>query len=448
MEVRKNTLAKLTVCDVNNKGYGVARLEDDGRVVFVSNAVTGETVEAKIIKVASDYLVARVEKRLNDSPHRLASDCPAFPACGGCVTRHITYAHELSLKTEYVKNAFRKARLTLTVANCEGGKETGYRNKTECPLTKDYAVGFFAPKSHDVISCVGCKHESPLLAPVAKTVTAWLKKERIPLYDEAVGKGLLRHLYLRIAEGTGEVMVTLVINGKSMKKARAFADEVMAEHPEVVSVMLNHNEEKTNVILGRDFTLVGGRDYIEDTLCGMRFRLAPPSFYQVNRDMAERLYRKALTLAELQKEDTLADLFCGVGTIGLFMLKESGAKALLGVEIVPEAVENAKVNAALNGIDNAVFICGDANSEELNTADVIVVDPPRKGCGEALLKRIAEIAPRRLVYISCNPDTLARDVAILQGLGYEAGVVYPFDLFPRTGHVESVVCLTRSDKAT
>lgn len=447
MEIRKNQIIELAVHDVNNKGFGVARLDKNGKVVFVANAVTGERIKAKIIKVASDYLVARVEERLSDSPHRCAPDCEAFSSCGGCVYRHITYEHELALKTDYVKNAFRKARVELEVAPCEGGTPYGYRNKVECPLTEDYKAGFFSSRSHRVVSAKGCRLENAALTPVIATVTGWLKAHGISLYNEESGKGLLRHIYLRVGEVSGEIMVALVINGKSLPDGEDFADTVMKTNQNVVSVVLNHNEEHTNVILGKSVTVLRGKDHIEDSLCGLKFRLAPLSFYQVNGKMAERLYQKALSLAELSKTDTLADLFCGVGTIGLFMLKESGAKELLGIEIVPEAIENAKVNAKLNGIENATFICGDANREELYAADVVVVDPPRKGCGEELLKQIAKIAPRRLVYISCNPDTLARDVAILKTLGYEAGTVYPFDLFPRTGHVESVVCLLR-DKAT
>ena len=442
MTVKKNQTVRLTITDVNNKGFGVARLDGDGRVVFVANAVTGEEISAKIIKVASDYLVARCEEVLVESSYRTAPDCKAFPTCGGCVYRHITYEHELSLKTEYVRHAFRKAKLDLAVAPCEGGEVVGYRNKVECPLTSDYEVGFFSARSHKVVPATGCRLENPALTPILGSVTAWLKEHKVSLYDEESGKGILRHVYLRIGEVSREVMVALVVNDE-LPHAKDFADFIMKKHANVVSVLLNHNCEKTNVILGKECKILAGKDHIEDSLCGLKFRLAPLSFYQVNGKMAERLYKKALSLADLTRDDTLADLFCGVGTIGLFMAKEAGVKSLLGVEIIPEAIENAKVNASLNGIENATFICGDANSKELSRADVIVVDPPRKGCGEELLKQIAKLSPKKLVYISCNPDTLARDCAILKPLGYETDIVYPFDLFPRTGHVESVVCLTK-----
>ncbi len=443
--MKKNDLAVLTVKDMNNRGYGVARAED-GRVVFLANAVTDETVDAKYIKIAKDYAVARVEKLTVKSPHRTAVDCDAFSltsGCGGCVYRHITYAHELALKEAYVKNAFHKAGIDITVAPCAHGQVDGYRNKIEMPLTEHYEAGFYAAKSHTVIASPFCKLENPALRPVLFSVTAWLKEKKISIYNEERHQGLLRHIYLRIGEHSGEISLCLVINGKTLPNADKFVSDITERHPAVVSIVLSHNLEKTNVILGKSMTVLYGDDTLTDTLCSLTFTLSHRSFYQVNGNMAEKLYQKALALADLAPDDTLADLFCGVGTIGLFMMKEKGAKALIGIEIVPEAVENAKKNAALNKIDNAVFLCGDANREELAAADVIVVDPPRKGCEEALLRRIAQLAPKRLVYISCNPDTLARDVAILKTLGYTADTVYPFDLFPRTGHVETVLALTK-----
>ena len=440
--MKKNELCTLTIEDINNRGYGVARAED-GRVVFVANAVTGETVEGRYIKIAKDYAVARREKTLVESPVRIFPDCEVFTSCGGCVYRHVSYEYERKLKEDYVKNAFKKAGIDITVAPCAYGNEEGYRNKIETPLTPDYKAGFYAAMTHRVIASNECKLENPALRPVLDTVTAWLKANKITIYDETNGKGLVRHVYLRIGENSHEISLVLVVNGKALPNADDFVKTVTTAHRNVVSILLSHNEENTNVILGRSSTQLFGKDEIEDTLCSLKFRLSHRSFYQVNGKMAEKLYQKALELAALTENDTLVDLFCGVGTIGLFMLKESRAKNLVGVEIIPEAVENAKRNATLNGIENATFFCGDANANALDHADVIVVDPPRKGCEESLFARIAEIDPKRLVYISCNPDTLARDVAVLKKYGYTTDIVYPFDLFPRTGHVESVVCLTR-----
>ncbi len=440
--MKKNELCILTIEDVNNRGYGVARAED-GRVVFTANAVTGEVIEARYIKIAKDYAVAKKEKTLTESAFRIPCDCDTFPACGGCTYRHLSYGYERKLKENYVRNAFKKAGVTIAVAPCAYGKEASYRNKIETPLTSDYKVGFYAAKTHRVIASNNCKLENPALSPILDTITAWLSEHRITIYDEAVGIGLLRHIYLRVGEKSGEISLTLVINGKTLPNTESFVRTIREQHENVVSILLSHNEENTNVILGKTSTLLYGKDEIEDTLCTLRFRLSHRSFYQVNGNMAEKLYQKAAELAELKDSDTLVDLFCGVGTIGLFMLKEYGAKRLIGVEIIPEAVENAKRNAELNGIENASFLCGNANRTELDAADVIVVDPPRKGCEESLLARIAGINPRKLIYISCNPDTLARDVAILRKYGFTADTVYPFDLFPRTGHVEAIVCLCK-----
>ena len=440
--MKKNELAILTIEDVNNRGYGVARAED-GRVVFVANAVTGEVVEGRYIKIAKDYAVARKEKTVKESDRRVPCDCTAFPACGGCVYRHISYEYERQLKENYVRNAFKKAGVAITVAPCAYGEENSYRNKIETPLTSDYKIGFYAAKSHRVIASSDCKLQNPALTPILDTVTAWLSEHRVTIYDETTGKGLLRHIYLRIGERSLAVSLVLVINGKALPNADDLVKTVREKHENVRSILLSHNEDNTNVILGKSATLLYGKDEIEDTLCSLSFTLSHRSFYQVNGKMAEKLYQKSAELAALTPNDTLVDLFCGVGTIGLFMLKEYGAKRLIGVEIIPEAVENARRNAALNGIENATFLCGDANQAELENADVIVVDPPRKGCEPSLLARIAELNPKRLVYISCNPDTLARDVAILKTHGFTTDTVYPFDLFPRTGHVESVVRLER-----
>ncbi len=450
MSLKKNGKVEFTVSDMNNRGFGVGRLEESagfsaGKVVFAAGAVTGERIAGKVIKAASDYYVAKAENRLSDSPHRILPDCSAFPACGGCIYRHISYEHELTLKENYVKNAFLKAGLSVKIEPIAYGEASGYRNKIECPLTADYKAGFFSPRSHRVVEAADCRLQNPALTPVMETVTGWLAEKKISLYREESGEGLLRHVYLRMGETSGEIMVVLVINGKDLPGAKELVGRLKERQPAVASVILNHNKGRDNVILGRKNTVIGGRGYIEDSLCGLTFRLSPLSFYQVNGKMAERLYRQALDYAEIRPGDTLADLFCGVGTIGLYLLKNSPAARLLGVEIIPEAVENARVNAALNGLANAEFLCSDANAEELLAADVVVVDPPRKGCGEELLDRLAVISPRRLVYISCNPDTLARDLSRLVARGFSILAARPFDLFPRTGHVETVVVLSRKN---
>jgi 23S rRNA (uracil1939-C5)-methyltransferase len=303
-------------------------------------------------------------------------------------------------------------------------------------------VGFYAPRSHEIIPCSDCALQKPIFTPIIATLQELLRKAGIKPYREEDGSGLVRHLFLR-ASASGEVMVTLVTTSKSFPKAKEIAEKLRTAHPEVVSVVRNYNDVRSNVILGDRCETLSGADVLTDNLCGLTFNLSPLSFYQVNHDMAEVLYKKAAELAELQAGDRIADLFCGAGTIGLSVAAMYPDIKLVGVEIIPEAVENAKENAKLNNIENATFVCGDANAAELAGADVIFVDPPRKGCEESLVKEIAELAPRKVVYISCNPDTLARDVARFIEVGYQPGVVYPVDLFPRTGHCEAVVSLKR-----
>lgn len=448
--MKKNDRLRLTVSDINNLGYGVARVNDDpaGLVVFLADALPGDLVEAKIIKVTAGYLVARVEALLTPSPLRRPSDCASFPACGGCSYRTLPYEEELRRKSDYVAHCFIKEGLSVSLSPIVSGKRCGYRNKVEYPLSPEGTPGFYARASHRVIPVAGCQLEHPAFRPLLDRLAKFVKKQAISIYNEESGRGLLRHFYLRIGEATGEIMVTLVINGDSLPGGKQLAEALLSlpagvGGERVVSVYLNHHKEKNNVILGSRYTLLAGKATIDDILCGLRFSLAPASFYQVNRAMAERLYTAAADLASLRPGERLVDLFCGVGTIGLSMIAKAPGSSLLGVEIVPEAVENAKRNAEQNGIENARFVCGDANSEAIGQADVVVVDPPRKGCGQDLLARLAQLSPKRIVYISCSPDTLARDCAILAKFGFAIAHAQPFDLFPGTGHVETLCLLSK-----
>lgn len=449
MELRKNDCITVTVTDLNMLGYGVARVEDrpDGKVIFIAGALPRERVQVRIIKVTAGYLVGRVEARLQDSPLRQPSLCASFPACGGCLFCTVPYDYERSRKQAYVKNCFAKEGLHVELQPMVYGKRQGYRNKAEYPLSPEGLPGFYARNSHRVVPMDECGLEHPAFRPILKDLTDWIRESRIPVYNETNGQGLLRHIFLRIGEATGEIMVALVINGDILPGGHAagqkLADFLMHRHPGVVSVLLNHHKEANNVILGKTDTLLGGKSEIQDVLCGLTFSLSLHSFYQVNRTMAEKLYEGAREMADIHPGDRVVDLFCGVGTIGLSLIKGTDAR-LLGVEILPQAVENAGENARRNGIGNAKFLCGDANAAEIENADVIVVDPPRKGCGRALLERIARIAPRKLVYISCGPDTLARDAAILNTLGYAVTAARTYDLFPCTGHVETLACFTRT----
>ncbi len=460
---KKNDLLNLEITDLNNLGCGVGKTTD-GITVFVKGAVTGDSVRAKVIKVNSTFLVARLEELLTASENRFdgtglrTESCKAPMSCGGCIYRSIKYEHELTLKRDYVKNAFRKAGLPdVKVADtAHTGRTTGYRNKGQYPVRRvggHIRAGFFATKTHDLIPCDNCLLQPPIFGEIVAFVTDFAAQNRIPAYEEETGKGILRHIYLRVAEKTGQIMVCLVINADKLSCADLFAKEVMAKFPNVVSVMLNVNCENTNVILGDRFGCIGGQDYIIDELCGCRFKISAGSFYQVNHDGAELLYGLAKERAGLTGRETVADLYCGAGTIGLSMADK--ASRIVGVEIVAEAVDCARENAALNGIQNAHFFCGDASDTRglLASAqdtlgdfcpDVVVIDPPRKGTTEELVNYLDSLGVQRIVYVSCNPDTLARDCKWFAEKGYEIGEVTPVDLFPGTGHVESVCLLNKA----
>ena len=467
MNIKKNDLIELQITDLNNLGCGVGKT-DDGVVVFVKGAVTGDKVLAKIIKVSSSFLVGKLEKIIESSQNRAdgtglrTKDCKAPQSCGGCIYRNIKYEHELELKRDYVKNAFRKAGLPDVTVNDTRHTEkvSAYRNKGQYPVRQvqgELRAGFFATKTHNLIPCEQCLLQPDVFGEIVKFTIEFAKKNKITAYDEERESGILRHIYLRIAEKTGQIMTCLVINADRLACAEKYADELTARFPQVCSVMLNINKKNTNVILSDRFVCVKGNDYIVDELCGMRFKITAGSFYQVNRDGAELLYGLARERAGLTGRETVADLYCGTGTIGLSMAKK--ASRIVGVEIVGEAVECAKENARMNGVENAYFFCGDASDTRglLASAkdtlgdfcpDVVVIDPPRKGTTKELVDYLDSLGVPRIVYVSCNPDTLARDCAWFSEAGYEIGEVTPVDLFPGTGHIESVVCLTRSDKAT
>ena len=335
------------------------------------------------------------------------------------------------------------------------GKTVAYRNKGQYPVREvggRIRAGFFAAKTHDLIPCDSCLLQPDVFGEIVAFVIGFAEKNGVKAYNEESGRGVLRHIYLRIAEKTGEIMVCLVINADALVCSEKFARELTAKFPNVTSVMLNINKKNTNVILGERFVCIGGRDYIIDELCGLRFKISAGSFYQVNHDGAELLYRFARERANLTGNETVADLYCGAGTIGLSMA--DGAARIVGIEIVDEAVKCAKENAALNGVENAYFFCGDASDTRGLLAnardtlgefvpDVVVIDPPRKGTTEELVDYLDSLGVKKVVYVSCNPDTLARDCAYFAKKGYDIGEVTPVDLFPGTGHVETVVLLSQ-----
>nr|MBQ5811677.1 23S rRNA (uracil(1939)-C(5))-methyltransferase RlmD [Clostridia bacterium] len=453
--LRKNEVFTVTVEDMNFLGFGVAKI--DGFAVFISGAVCGDTAKIKIIKVAKTYAVARVEEIVSPSAHRIAENCPVSAACGGCAFRSVTYDFEKSLKENSVKMSFVKQGMRdVCVMPPTHAKLSHYRNKGQYPVRKDASgktvIGFFAAKSHRVLDCADCELQNENFAPIIDAIRAFIDEKNISVYDEESGKGLVRHIYLRIGEKTGEIMLCLVLNGEKLPHEDEFVSRITEKFSAIKSLYINTNKKDTNVVLGDSYRLIFGAPYITDILCGVKLEITPQSFYQVNRDAAELLYKKGAELADFKGDELLLDLYCGIGSIGLSMAHK--VKKLIGIEVVPSAIECAKKNAAENGIKNAAFYCGDAaDAEKLLesaraaegdfTPDVVVLDPPRKGCAEALLEYIARLGVKKIVYISCNSETLARDAKFLCESGYKMSEVYPFDLFPRTGHCE---CVTRFER--
>ena len=456
--VAKNQVLDVVISDLNNLGFGVAHV--DGLTLFVSGCVDGETVRAKVLLVKRTYAVAKTLEVLTPSPYRIAPACDV-KGCGGCAYQMIDYAHERNLKRGYVRAAFRKAGIHAQVEEVVTPKgemgewlTCGYRNKAQYPVTQDqngnYIIGFYGAKTHRVVEASHCPLQPKAFEEVNQTLRTYFETYHVPAYCEETGKGLVRHIYLRRAT-SGDILLTLVVNGKKLPHEEDLVALIRERHPQVVGILLNVNEEQTNVICGDTYRTLWGECVLVDTLAGVQLKLAPAAFYQVNHAAAELLYAKAKELACLTGEEQLLDLYCGCGSIGLSMADM--AREVVGIEIEPSAVECAKENAAANGITNARFWCGDAtNAEELLSRavgdlslspDVVVLDPPRKGSTPALLSYLASLRVPRIVYVSCNPDTLARDAACLLKLGYEMSSVTPFDLFPRTGHVESLVCLTK-----
>ena len=438
--------------DYTSDGSGVFKI--NGMAVFVPNTAVGDIAEIKIVKVGKSYAFGRLEKIIKPSDNRIAEDCSIFRKCGGCVFRHIDYSAELIFKQKRVYDAL--TRIGGIDGNIIGDIVpsplcSAYRNKAQLPITRDpdgrIRVGFFASRSHRVIPLDYCPLQSESFNKAIEVFLKWADRSGESVYDEAIHKGVLRHLYLRYSKKTSELMVCIIANSDRLKDEENLVELLRDELPELETVVLNINREKTNVITGKKCRNLYGDGYITDELCGLKFRISPLAFYQVNRDAAEKLYGIAADFAGLKSNETLLDMYCGTGTIGLSMA--SRVKNLIGVEIVPQAIEDARENAEINGIENARFICSDAIEaarllyDEGVRPDCIILDPPRKGCGSELISVVSEMLPDRIVYVSCDPATLARDLAIFKEKGYSARKAVPVDMFPRTGHVECVVLMSR-----
>ena len=448
--LEKNKIYRAEVIDVNNLGDGIAKI--DGIAVFIKGGVTRDVADIKIIKTAKSYAVGMINELIKPSSHRCENTCPVYKKCGGCVSRHIDYKYELELKRGYVAGAIRRAGLDgITVhPTVSAGKDTGYRNKAQYPVGRDkktgkVKIGFYAGRTHEIADIDSCALAPDVFDKVVSAVREFIEKYNVSVYDEETGEGCVRHVYLRYGEKSGDVMLCLVINGNKLEYEEKFCEFIKSVCPFVTGILLNINKKNTNVILSDNYRLLWGRDYITDTLCDRDFRISKSAFYQVNRSAAELLYKKAGELAALQKGDILVDLYSGVGTVGMSIADKD--TRLYGVEIVPEAIENAKINATLNGFESASFLAADVADFDSFIKDrgdgrlIVVVDPPRKGLDAGVVCDIAKNEPARVVYISCNPDTLARDIAEFRKYGYDTTDVYTYDLFPRTGHVESVCVL-------
>ncbi len=448
--LKKNDIIEASIVAMSSDGNGIAKI--DNFVVFVPYSAVGDRLRLRIVKVQKSFGFGKIEEILEAAPQRIKPDCPVYQKCGGCAFRHITYEQELSHKAEFVRDTLQRiGGLTIEPEAIVGSPlVNGYRNKAQYPVRLEngkVVAGFFAKRSHRVIPCADCALQPAFFKDIIEYTQTFAEKNAISIYDEESGKGLLRHIYLRYGEHSGQVMVCLVLNGSKLPHAEDYVKGMLELCPQVVSIVLNVNKRRDNVILGEQCITIYGSDTIEDTLCDVSFRLSPLSFYQVNRQSAQNLYNLAADMADLKGDELLVDLYCGAGTIGLSMAQR--VRQLIGVEIIPDAVENAKENACNCGIENARFICADAGeaaqmlaSEGLKP-DVIVVDPPRKGCSIDVLEAIQTMSPEKLVYISCNVASLARDCKELEKLGYSARKAIPVDLFPRTNHVETICYLTK-----
>lgn len=446
-ELKKNQIHEAEIVSWSSDGAGVCRI--GGRAVFVPGAIPGERWEVRILKVTKTAVFGKGETLLLPSPHRSEPDCPHYRKCGGCALRHVKYEAECAFKLKRVNDAYRHiAGIELEASEIIGAENTfNYRNKAIYAIGEGPVRGFFRPRSHDVVAIDHCLIQDEASDRAAKAVCDFMAANAVPAYDEKSGKGLVRHVFTRFGRSSGQLQVTVVAAGGFGGKTESLVRAIRNACPECVSIILNVNRTKGNTVLAGDFYTLWGSDSITDTLCGLDYELSARSFYQINPVQAEKLYYKALEYAAPNGKGLILDLYCGAGTISLCLAR--GCERVIGAEIVPEAVENARENAARNGIENAEFICADAGeaAAELlrrgEKPDAVVVDPPRKGLAPDVIESICGMAPDRVVYVSCDVATQARDLKIFAEKGYKAIAATAVDMFPRTHHVETVVLLIK-----
>ncbi len=445
----RNEIYEAVICDYTSEGQGVAKI--DGCAVFIPNALYGEKLRIRIEKAQKTWASGKIVEILEKSPHRTNRLCPVAKLCGGCAFHHMDYEEESRLKAERVRTCLNRiGGENLEIIPILAAPTTEcYRNKAQYPVASKNGrvyAGFFKAGTHQVVENDRCLILPPEMDSVKDTVVSYMNRWGVSAYDETKHEGLVRHIYVRRGVVSGQILVCLCINGRKIPQAHRLVAE-LRKIPGFTSLVLSVNTKKGNTVLGDEFIPLHGEGFIEDTLCGLKFRLSPRSFYQINHHQAQRLYEAAIEQAQITKNDLVLDLYCGVGTITLAMAK--AARRVIGVEVVPEAVQDARDNARRNGIGNAEFFCGDAGQAALALeqqgirADVAVVDPPRKGLNADTIEALARMSPRRIVYVSCDPATLARDVALLKERGYQLKNALAADLFPRCAHVESVVTLVK-----
>ena len=459
MEFKKNQIVELYIDDIGNEGEGIGHI--DGYALLLKDAVIGDKVRAKIIKTKKNYGFARVEEVIEASKDRVSPRCSKARQCGGCTLQHLAYEKQLEYKFNKVKNCLERIggleNIEEKMEPILGMEEPFYyRNKAQFPVGYDkegnLITGFYAGRTHHIIDCTHCMIQHPVNEQILLKVLDYMKKNNITAYDEKTHKGLVRHIVTRVGFKTGEIMVCLVVNGskKNLRNLEMLVDS-LTEVEGMTSICVNINKEKTNRILGSKIEEVYGKPYIYDYIGNVKYQIGPLSFFQVNPTQTKVLYEKAMEYADLKGEETVWDLYCGIGTISLFLAQK--AKQVYGVEIIKEAIDDARRNAALNHMDNVEFFVGKA--EEVVPAqyektgihpDVIVVDPPRKGCDAILLNTMLDMAPKRIVYVSCDPATLARDLKILCEEKYTLEKVSVVDQFSHSVHVESVCALKRVDE--